>query len=76
MKIAYTEKQPPEVLFEKGVLKDFSKFTGKHLFSNFIKKGTLVQMFPREFWEIFKSTFFEQHLRKTAYVHTMAYLQM
>ena len=25
------QKQPPEVLYKKGVLRNFSKFTGKHL---------------------------------------------
>ena len=27
----YFKKQPPEVFYKKGVLKDFSEFTGKHL---------------------------------------------
>ena len=25
------QKQPPEVFYRKGVLKNFAKFTGKHL---------------------------------------------
>ena len=25
------QKQPPEVFFKKGVLRNFAKFTGKHL---------------------------------------------
>ena len=33
---------------------------------NFIKKETLAQVFSCEFWEIFKSTFFTEHLRETA----------
>ena len=33
---------------------------------NFIKKETLAQMFSREFCEIFKNTFFTEHLRTTA----------
>ena len=32
----------------------------------FIKKNTVTQMFPREFFEIFKGTFFTEHLRETA----------
>ena len=28
------QKQPPEVLYKKGVLKDSAKFTGKHLCQN------------------------------------------
>ena len=29
------QKQPPEVLFKKGVLRNFAKFTGKHLCQSF-----------------------------------------
>ena len=32
---------------------------------NFIKKETLAQVFSCEFWEIFKNTFFIEHLRET-----------
>ena len=27
----YSQKQPPEVFYKKGALKNFAKFTGKHL---------------------------------------------
>ena len=27
----YVQKQPPEVFYKKGVLRNFAKFTGKHL---------------------------------------------
>ena len=30
-----------------------------------LKKETLTQVFPREFWEIFKNTLFMEHLRAT-----------
>ena len=65
----------PEVFCRKVVLRNFSKFTGKHmcqrlffnkvvgLACNFIKKETLVQVFSCEFWEISKNTFFTEHLR-------------
>ena len=55
---------------EKGVLRNFAKFTGKHLCQslffnkvadaacNFIKKETLAQVFSCEFCEISKNTFF------------------
>ena len=33
---------------------------------NFIKKDTLAQVFSREFCEIFKNTFFIEHLQATA----------
>ena len=36
---------------------------------NFIKKETLTHMFSGEFCEIFKNTFFTEHLWKTASVY-------
>ena len=62
----------------KGVLRNFAKFTGKHLCQipffnkaagqawNFIKKGTLVQVFSCEFCEISDNTFLTEHLWTTA----------
>ena len=48
----------PEVFCEKGVLRNFAKFTGKNLCqSNFFKKETLAQVFSSEFCEIPKNTF-------------------
>ena len=49
----------------KGVLRNFAKFTGKHLCQslffkkacNFVKNETLAQVFSCEFCEIFKKTF-------------------
>ena len=99
----------PESVFwkcKKDVLKNFAKFTGKHLCHNlffnkvsdlrpatsfkkrlnkvfnkvadprlttFIAglqlyyKGDLAQVFSREFCEIFKNTFFTEHLRATSF---------
>ena len=31
MCVQYVQKQPPEVFFKKGVLKNFANLTGKHL---------------------------------------------
>ena len=54
------------VFCKKGVLRNFTKFTGKYLrqsqslFFNkvdFIKKETLAEVFSCEFYEIFKNTF-------------------
>ena len=49
----------------EGVLRNFAKFTGKHLCQslqaeacNFIKKETLAQVFSFEFCEFSKNTFF------------------
>ena len=60
----------PDVFCEKGVLRNFEKFTGKHLcqslfFSKvagvackFFQKEALAQVFSCEFCEISKNTFF------------------
>ena len=65
---------------KKGVLKNFPKFTGKHLCQslffnkadseacNFIKKGILAQVFSCEFCVISKNTFFTEHLWTTTSV--------
>ena len=62
-----------EVFSKKVVLRNFSKFTGKHLCqnlffnkvaglrpANFIKKYTLAHMFSCEFCEISKNSFFHR----------------
>ena len=61
---------------KKGVLKNFSKFTGKtpvpeSLFQvhSFIKKDTLARVFSFEYWEILMDTFFIEHPRTTAFVN-------
>ena len=60
---------------KKGVLKNFAKFTGKHLcqilFFNKVaglrfKKENLAQVFSYEFCEISKSTFFIEHFQTTS----------
>ena len=62
-----------------GVLKNFGKFTGKHLCweslfkisyrhaYNFIKKETLAQLFFWKFCKIFRNTFLTEHLQVTAF---------
>ena len=53
-----------EVFCKKGVLENFTKFTGKHLCQslffncNFIKEETVAQVFSCEFGEFLKNTFF------------------
>ena len=58
---------------KKGVLENFAKLTGKHLCQSpffawglqlFLKNETLAQTFFCEFCEIFKYTFFLEHLRR------------
>ena len=48
--LSYFRSSHPEVFCKKDVLKNFTTFTGKHL------------VFSSEFCEIFKSTFFIEHL--------------
>ena len=50
---------------KKGVLRNFAKFTGKHLCQslNSIKKETLAQLFSCEVCEISKNAFSTEHLR-------------
>ena len=65
----------PDVFFEKGVLRNFAKFTRKHLCQrlffnkvaglrpkacNFIKKESPAQVFSCEFCEISKNTIFNR----------------
>ena len=72
------QKKPPEVFYRK-MLKN-SKNSHENTCArvsfliklevsacNFIKKETLAQMLSCEFGEIFKNTFFTQHLRATTF---------
>ena len=55
-----------QVLYKIGVLKNLAKFTRKHLClrpSTLLKKRFQHSCFPVNFCEIFKSTFFTEHLR-------------
>ena len=57
------QKQPPEVLYKKGVLEVW----------NFIKREALAQVFSFEFCEIFMNTFLTEYLRTTASGYYLAY---
>ena len=74
-KLVPQQKQPPEYSMKKGVLGNFTQFTGKNLcqslfFNKFAglrpatlsKKQTWAQVFSCEFCEISKKTFFIEHL--------------
>ena len=59
----------PEEFYEKAVLKNFTKFIGKHLrikAINFIKKKSPTQVSSCEFCDICKNTFFTEYLQATA----------
>ena len=64
-----------ELFCKKGVLRNFTKFKGKHLYrslsfnkvagprpATLLKKETLVQVFSCEFCELCKNTFLIEHL--------------
>ena len=71
-----TLKQPPEVFYKKGVLKNLQNlqenicagvsFLIKFPACNFIKIETPVPAFCCEFCEIFKNTFYTKHVGTTA----------
>ena len=64
----------PEVFCKKGALRNFAKFTGKHLYQslflnkvvglacNLIKKESLAQVFPVNFTKFLSTPFFTEHL--------------
>ena len=56
---------------KKDVLKNIANFTGKHLcwslfFNKFHEKVTPAQAFFCEIYEIFKNTYFEEHVQTAA----------
>ena len=61
------QKHPAEVFCKKGSIKNYAKFTGKHLCQSlFFKNETLARAFSCEFCEISKNTFFTEQLLTTA----------
>ena len=56
---------------KKRVLRNFAKFTGKHLCQRvFFNKDSLAHVFSCEFWEIYENTFFTElspHLNRRTY---------
>ena len=62
------QKKPPEVFYQKVVLKNFSKFTGNTCASVTFLIKLQAQVFSSEFWQIFKNIFTE-HLRVTVSDH-------
>ena len=58
--VMWKEERPPELFFKKGILRNFAKFTGKHLcLSLFFNKVAGPAKFLR-------TTFPTEHLRATA----------
>ena len=61
------QKQPPEVFYKKGVLRNFAEiYKFWNLQGNFIEKESLAQAFSCQFCKISKNTVFAEHLWTTA----------
>ena len=68
----FFQKQPQKVFYEKGVLRSFTKFMGKHacqsLFFNkvagltLLKKRLWHRCFPANFVKFLRTVFFTEHL--------------
>ena len=58
LSLQWNEKQPPEVFFKKGILKNFMKFTGKHLC-----QGLFFYKVALEFTKFLRPPLFIEHLR-------------
>ena len=57
----------PEVFYKKGVLRNFAKFTGKHLCQSLrpatlLKKRLWHRCFPVNFVKFLRTPFFTEHL--------------
>ena len=73
----YSQKQPLEVFCKNGVLRSFTKFTGKHLCQSlFLMKLHLSlrrRCFPVNFVEFLRTHFFTEHLRTAAFVQYLMF---
>ena len=53
----------PVVFCKEDVLENFAIFTDKHLHWSLLKKVTLAQVSSCKFCEVFKNTYFSEHLQ-------------
>ena len=76
MSLNLYQKQPPEMFCNKGVLRNFAKFTGKHLCQSIffnkvaglrpatlLKKKLWHRCFPVNFAKFLRTPFLTEHLR-------------
>ena len=58
---------------KKGILRNFAKFTRKHLCQNLVpwQKGALAQVFSYEVCKISRNVFFTENIWDTASAHVM-----
>ena len=77
----------PEVFCKKGVLRNFTKFSGKHLCQNLffnkvaglrpatlLKKNLWHSCFPVNFAKFLRTAFLTEHLRVAVYVYFMTFM--
>ena len=63
LKLTITRSSRPEVFCKKGVLRNFTKFTGKHLCQSlFFNKVAGLRRFPVNFVKFLRTPFFIEHL--------------
>ena len=62
----FFQKQPPELFYEKGVLKNFCNIHRKVAELQPYQEETPTRMFSSEYCKIFKNTYFEEHLLMAA----------
>ena len=62
----FFQKQPPELFYEKGVLKNFCNIHRKVAELQPYEEETPKRMFSSEYCKIFKNTYFEEHLLTAA----------
>ena len=61
---AYWQNQPQEVLYKKGVLINFSKFTRKHLCQSVFFKRLYYRIFPVNFPKFLRPLFLQNTFRR------------
>ena len=75
---SFLQRQSPIGVLNQGVLRNFTKFTGNHLYESiffiFIKKDTLAQVLFCEFCEISKNNFLYRTPLVAASVFALRYI--
>ena len=71
-----SKKQPPEMFYNKGIIRNFPKFTGTRLcwsLCNLLKKRLQQRCFPMNFGKFLRTSFSTEHLPATASLPPMHY---
>ena len=77
---SFLQRQLPIGVLKQGVLRNFTKFTGNHLYESiffiFIKKDTLAQVFSSKFCESSKNSFLYRTPLVAASVFALCYINL